>query len=331
MTIKDQAIRVAEWLGVPHAMGAGPRRGITTVLFHRFRFGDETWAAARDRLGAQLGLLTDVFEPISLAEAVEIVRGARAPVAQALVVTIDDAKRENLEVADLFTDAGVPVTHFVCAGWCARASRERDPEGARFRLAARLHFGAVAGIDSLTLGGRRFPLGSGENAEVIDRIIEARDPDDLERIDELDARLHKATAAPDDVCDWVELSDLRAAGAALECHSASHPRIAMQSTVRQRFEIIGARDYLTSRLGPVTHFAYPYGTPGSHDARTRDLVAQAGFDSAWTTRPDTISRDDEALTLPRLALPDRSMSLPVFRARVSGGNIPFERFKAVFR
>ena len=70
-------------------------------------------------------------------------------------------------------------------------------------------------------------------------------------------------------------------------HGASHAILARASLDAQRDEIVRSRECLEAWTGhPVTAFAYPNGRPGlDYTRETVDLVRDAGYDVAFTTRP----------------------------------------------
>lgn len=314
--LRDLAIIWSDRLGLQRLFGrtAG---GLTTILFHAFRFGDESWARTRERLRRQLDLLATGWRPVDIGQALAAVQGGLPAEARPLLVTVDDAKRDILEVFDLFQAFGVPVVQFVCAGWTERMQRDPAPEALRARLVSCLHF-HDGPVREVTLGGALHRLARDGNAALIDAVITT---DDLAGLTRLEESLGTAIRQ-DRFCTWPELRDLRRQGMAVGCHSVSHPRIAMASPTRQRFEIAESRRLVEARLGPAPWFAYPYGTPESHDAGTRALLAEQGFAAAFTTVPALAAPGQDRLRLPRIVLPDVAMPDRVFRARVRGGGIP---------
>lgn len=324
--IRDLAIIWSDRLGMQRLFG-NAAGGLTTILFHDFRFGDESWDSTRERLRWQLDLLATNWRPVDIGQALGLVQGGMRTDARPLLVTVDDAKRDILQVFDLFQSFGIPVLQFVCAGWSERAQMGRDgtgePDG-KARLVSFLHFHDGPPRDVM-LDGMRHRLDRNGNAALIDAVIGTDDIPALARIEaEFDTGVRGGA-----VCDWDELRDLQRQGMAIGCHSVSHPRIARQSAVRQRFEIAESRRLVEARLGHSPWFAYPYGTPESHDAGTRALVAEQGFAAAFTTVPALATPGQDHLRLPRIVLPDVAMTDRVFRARVRGGGIPLAAIRGI--
>lgn len=94
--------------------------------------------------------------------------------------------------------------------------------------------------------------------------------------------------------------ELRKAGIDFGSHSVSHSKLATQSDARIREEVGRSKADLEDLLGePVRHFCYPY---GSHDLRTVDAVADAGYHSATTCVRAPATAADDPLALPRKAI-----------------------------
>jgi len=94
--------------------------------------------------------------------------------------------------------------------------------------------------------------------------------------------------------------ELRKAGIDFGSHSVSHVKLATQSDARIREEVGRSKSELEDLLGePVRHFCYPY---GSHDLRTVDALADAGYQSATTCVRAPATAADDLLALPRKAI-----------------------------
>jgi peptidoglycan/xylan/chitin deacetylase (PgdA/CDA1 family) len=100
--------------------------------------------------------------------------------------------------------------------------------------------------------------------------------------------------------DAARLREINAAGMEIGSHSASHVRLAQQSTDRIKEEVMRSKMELEDLVGQkVDHFCYPY---GSHDLRAVDAVAEAGYLSATTCERAIATEADDPLTLPRKAV-----------------------------
>jgi glycosyltransferase involved in cell wall biosynthesis/peptidoglycan/xylan/chitin deacetylase (PgdA/CDA1 family) len=83
---------------------------------------------------------------------------------------------------------------------------------------------------------------------------------------------------------WADAAALRPQGLLLGAHTRTHPRLTDISGERAEEEIALSRAALEERLGPIRHFAYPFGKTSDSLA---EMVARAGFDSGSSLEPGT--------------------------------------------
>jgi len=125
-------------------------------------------------------------------------------------------------------------------------------------------------------------------------------------LDELERRFPDAGAvdAEDVYISARQLEELAASGMVIGAHSVSHRLLSRFPPEKQAEEIRRSRDRLSEVMDEDTDlFAYPYGTQGSYTARTKHLVAEAGFEYAFTTVSGAIT--GSAVAESPLALPRR--------------------------
>lgn len=97
--------------------------------------------------------------------------------------------------------------------------------------------------------------------------------------------------------DAAEIRDWLAAGHRIGSHTCTHPWLTRLAPAAAREEITASRRKLEDQFGvPVRDFCYPY---GDYDARVRDLVAEAGYQTAVTTRPGLNGPETPRLELRR--------------------------------
>lgn len=98
--------------------------------------------------------------------------------------------------------------------------------------------------------------------------------------------------------DEGEVGHWLAAGHRIGSHTLTHPRLTELTDAAAREELRASRALLEDKFQrPVTDFCYPY---GAYDERIRDLVADAGYETAVTVRPGVVFPDTDPLQLPRL-------------------------------
>ena len=328
--LNTSAIRAVAATRLQNLFAPPAESRLTTLLLHRFAFDGESWNTARDRLRRQLDWVRSTFTPLSLSQVESgFVKGSfpRRPI----LVTVDDANTDMLEVAEDFRAFEVPVALFVCAGWSAQASKP-EPDGLLARVVTTIEWyrGAEVTI-TLGRGAAQVQITPDRRAQVIDALLAPQTrlsehlSDLVERLDGLAPRPTVRT-----ICNWNELKQLQGMGIEMGCHSVSHIRMASASPTRLAFEIGEGKRLVESQLGECSVFAYPYGTADAHNHVSTRVIVEAGFKLAFLTHSDFSSTQTDRHHLPRITMPDRNMPLAEFRARVDGGGIPFRKIKKLF-
>ena len=88
---------------------------------------------------------------------------------------------------------------------------------------------------------------------------------------------------PESLMDAAAVRDWLAAGHAIGSHTLTHPRLTQLSQSAAREEIFASRKRLEDEFAiAVPHFCYPF---GDWNERVRDLVMEAGYQTACTTIP----------------------------------------------
>jgi peptidoglycan/xylan/chitin deacetylase (PgdA/CDA1 family) len=101
------------------------------------------------------------------------------------------------------------------------------------------------------------------------------------------------------------------------CHTVSHPTLSRLDTETITEEIVYSRDRMTDELGTRPRFfAYPYGNTADIGGRAAKLVAEYGFDNAFTTNGGPIG--DDHFMVPRLTWNGHHQWLSIFDAHSSG-------------
>lgn len=88
------------------------------------------------------------------------------------------------------------------------------------------------------------------------------------------------------VMSWDELKALPASLVSLGSHSLTHPAISELDAERARAEIVDSRQQLAKLSGrEVVEFSFPY---GDHDASTLAMCRAAGYQAAYSVKPQEI-------------------------------------------
>ena len=204
------------------------------------------------------------------------------------LVTFDDGYRDNAEAAlPVLTRLGVPATFFLTTGFLddpglpwwdhvayvvnATATprlRLDWPEPVAIDLAATPRPEAIASVIKLYLDhhvddDRRFLAGLEDRAGV---------------------HVDGPALGRSLFMSWDQARALADAGMTVGSHASTHRNLARLPEGEQRSELAGSRRALESRIGrPVDLLAYPYGWPGTFDARTKHLAREAGYRAAFSS------------------------------------------------
>jgi peptidoglycan/xylan/chitin deacetylase (PgdA/CDA1 family) len=96
---------------------------------------------------------------------------------------------------------------------------------------------------------------------------------------------------------WSQIAAVSRAGIEIGAHTVTHPALDTIPVGHARAEICNSKHELEDRIGrQVRSFAYPF---GFYDRAVRELVEEAGFESACAVRYATSSRQDDRFALPR--------------------------------
>ena len=119
---------------------------------------------------------------------------------------------------------------------------------------------------------------------------------------------------------WEMLEELRADPLVeIGVHGATHRRISELEPDAALAELNAGRERMMKRIGVTArHFAFPYGRAGDCGPRDFELVRQAGFFSAATTRKGVIRPGQDAFQLPRNTLNGAHQNLPIVNLHLKG-------------
>ena len=100
-------------------------------------------------------------------------------------------------------------------------------------------------------------------------------------------------------------------------HTNSHPNLKKLTEQEAFDEMSYSKNLLEEKLKhSIEHFAYPFGTPNEADVREFELASRCGFQTAVTTRPESI-QSPTLNAIPRLGVPSY-LNTHGLRAKLSG-------------
>ena len=222
--------------------------------------------------------------------------------------TLDDGYRNNAEYAlPVFARYGVPFTVFVTRGFA-----ERTHTIWWETLAELLSVNEEISFDAGN-GPERFSLNS-PTEKVVALVRIARrilGSDEAAMIARLDATARRHGIEASAITERLTMSGQELATlashplATLGAHTVSHRALAFLGRQDALEEMRQSADYVEAITGRrPSAFAYPYGDARSVTPQVQDRVAEAGFATAVTTRPGTLTPDHlgRLTSLPRISL-----------------------------
>jgi peptidoglycan/xylan/chitin deacetylase (PgdA/CDA1 family) len=297
----------------------GPK--FVVLCYHRVGSGGVPFYSNLDPavFEAQVRFLRRAYRIVSLDEMCRELEDG-SPAGQAVAITFDDGYR------DVYTNAfpilrryGVPATVYLTAA--AIETGEISWYDRIFVLAMSPQ------CSSLELDGhspRRFALSSQESRlDAATEIVRAlRSYSNRERIAAC-AALEQSAHLPatawelnDRMLTWNQVREMQGAGISFGAHTMNHPVVSQLASSERQFELGDSKRLLESRLqSPVTHFAFPFGSPSDIDAESCAWMPRYGYGSAVSTVWGVNTPETPKYLLRRIGGDEPSLSLFALRLR----------------
>ena len=253
----------------------------------------------------QMELLANYFNPISLSEALSLMRYGELP-ERAVCVTFDDGYADNEEIAlPILNQWKIPASVFIATDFLNGGRMWNDTVIEALRIAE----GTVFDLKSAGLGA--YDISSPEQrrlaASTIIREIKHWPPEKRASI------VSWITSIVDQLPSDLMMSDdqvrnLSNSGMDIGAHTKSHPILSTLGLDQVKEELADSKAHLEAILGStVKHFAYPNGRPGiDYRIEHRDLVEIEGFDAAVSTQWGVASSMSDKWQLPRFTPWDKT-------------------------
>jgi peptidoglycan/xylan/chitin deacetylase (PgdA/CDA1 family) len=278
-------LRVPSWRGVAvlsyHRIGDRRQSDL-----HRGLFSADAGAFER-----QLRILKSNFRIIMPDQLEDSVRAGRD---RSMMITFDDGYRDlHANALPVLEATGVKATMFLCSGlidgtaaawwdeiaWMIRHRTAEVLPAGSWGEAMTLHeAGLEPAIDALTrvYWTLRPEAGSAFLDELAGATGSGRRP---------------VTGLREDWITWEMARELRAAGHQIGAHTLTHPILARLSPDEQQAEIAGSVERIASEVGERPRWlAYPVGTHGTFDERTKAAALAAGIELAFSNYGGVVTR-----------------------------------------
>jgi peptidoglycan/xylan/chitin deacetylase (PgdA/CDA1 family) len=298
-----------------------PRPRVQILTFHRVNDDDDPFMPSLPTavFAARMAHIARHYTVMTVEDLAAGLQESRVP-RNALAITFDDGYRDNFtHAAPILKRLGLPATIFLVTGHID------TPRALWFdRLALAFKTTTVRRIE--LAGERHHSLGTvGERLAALGAALAhlKRLPDD-ERLASVEGLITSLRPNPERpkrlMLSWDEVDALRGLGFSIGAHTVTHPILSRLTPDRAWEEIHGSKAAIEKVLGaPVRGFAYPNGRPDDYNETVTQLVRDAGFTCAVTTRRGLNDTGAQVLELRRGGpaehhLPTYAVKLAYYRA-----------------
>jgi peptidoglycan/xylan/chitin deacetylase (PgdA/CDA1 family) len=257
------------------------------LTYHRVNdYGDPFFAATPTHVfERQMRHLARHYVVMPVEDLVDRLAAGTVP-RNAAAITFDDGYRDTLtHAAPILAAHGLPATVFLASGFIGTTEIPwYDRLAAAFKLSPR--------SSVITPSGETLPLETVDARLValarVQRQLKALPEDEFRRtfhrlLETLDVGGRQS--AKNAMLDWNDVHALRGLGFRIGAHTVTHPILSRVTPARARAEILGSREMIQSACGTAPRaFAYPNGGARDYTAAVVDIVREAGFSCAVTTR-----------------------------------------------
>ena len=280
-------------------------------------------AVSPERFRQHMAHLKQHYQPLPLGELADALGGGSIP-RRAVAITFDDGYADNyLNALPILSDLGVPATVFVSSGYIDDDREYWWDDLERILLSSH----TVPRRLELAIQGQRYSWASDSTErrrslrKELHRVIKPLVPEEREQILDVlanwagrgrSARPEHRSLTRDELRHLASNPLVEIGG-----HTVDHPQLAAIPLEKQYREISEGRDELERIIGKrIKTFSYPYGGSGDFTAETTDLVRQAGFMAACSTRAALATTASDLFRLPRYWVGD--WGIDQFQKEISG-------------
>jgi peptidoglycan/xylan/chitin deacetylase (PgdA/CDA1 family) len=273
---------------VARLAGRAHRTGTFAILsYHRVNDDGDPFfpALPTDVFERQVAHIAHTYRVLTVEDIV-----ARMPMGgpprNAVALTFDDGYRDNLvHAAPILTRHRVRATIFLATGLIGSAQVPWYDRVARaFKLTSRRHV-ETPWTGSAPLDGEAARLHALERALARLKRVPGADLEGAVRALIAALDVTEPSGGRNEMLDWDDVRALTQHGFAVGAHTVGHPILSRLAADAARAEIEGSRDAIAAALGSAPRaFAYPNGGADDYSPAVVQLVRDAGFTCAVTTR-----------------------------------------------
>jgi peptidoglycan/xylan/chitin deacetylase (PgdA/CDA1 family) len=266
---------------------------------------DPDMSVSPDRFREHVAFLRERFDLIGMDEVPSLL-GSTRRARRALAITFDDGYRDNHDCAlPILADLGAVATFYVTTG--PLSSRRGLWISELWRIVPRLPAGPLELASGVRL---EVPRDRPDRLALrrtltswLAALSEEKREEGLDRLAEVSS-LGRGEGLSDSFMTAEQVRTLRRSGMTIGAHTRSHPHLDRLSPEAHAAEVSGSRQDLEAILDEqVVHFAYPNpGGGGRFGDDARAAVADAGFQTAVTSKAAPLEEGTDPLRLPRLGV-----------------------------
>ena len=290
-----------------------PSRNLAILRYHAI-CGDEGHAYADPAICISPGAferhvryLAANYSVLPLPHVVQRMRDGRPLPLNTAVITFDDGYADNLEAARILHRHGLSATFYLTAG-CLAGGQPFWPVEIRALIPAVrepvIHLSADGQVVTI-------PVDSDSARALavkrVTRLFKAHSIPVRESMREQLRAQAGEVHVPNAMLRWDQMSDLQRLGMTIGSHTLTHPNLPNAGPADARHEIEGSKARLEAELGaPVTMFSYPNGGAERYMTReTAQIVREAGYEAAVTSRNAFATRESNPFALERIEVQER--------------------------
>lgn len=287
----------------------------------------------KESFRAQMGLLRDQFNPVSLQELSEGLRKGVLPKGS-VCVTFDDGWQDNLSLAlPILEEFQIPATVFVTSGF---VKRQAVPWWLELEQLISVNDEL---LDTNGNSEERVNLSSPQEkntffARINDELRRLPYGDQLTRLKALQSEAKTVPASQNErALSAAELQQLsKSRLVTIGAHTVHHPVLSCEDEESAKRELSSARFSIQDTIErKVQFFAYPFGDEQAVGLREFAFAEEAGYELAFTTRPGHVfyQHEDHRSALPRINV-DYFDTLERFEQKLNGFEVISRRPSAPF-
>lgn len=307
-SVKETVGTLMHYSGIALLLRAtGGGTGIRVLAYHRIAnepFDPLSMCMSPGLFEENIRHIRKRYAPLSLEEAVYLLRGNKRIPANAVVVTFDDGYEDNYSIAfPILAGYKIPAAIFLNVGAVERSELiwyDRLVEAFRSTRCRRVDLGFI-GMGEYRLSSFR------QRAAVCRRMVAfCKEMDNVYRVDAVEQIIRALGMengdAPGVMLDWDKVRYLASAGVTIGSHAVNHFSLRTLDLADLEFELRESKRLIRERCGtdPV-FFANPFGDPHDLSPGVIALLRSSGYAAVFTLERG-INRDASAFVLRRYCM-----------------------------